>query len=630
MKKFLLLSPFILFAIGAKAQQTGSFNASITFNGANRTLSNYVPADYNASQSYKLVVSLHGMGDNATNYRNALLSNIGTSNAFPNTILICPDGGSDANRDFYTPAGDEQIIQEAINYARTNYNIDTTEIYLQGFSLGANSALKFGLDNSAQFKGLMLHTPAVQGVKQADNGTSFTYNYANANNIPMYITLGSNDPLYQTPIDRAVAHLAENGGKFKFHRFNGGHTIPNLNNLNAFAFFNQPYNNGVDASIYRITVPERACSGSVQASVLVQNTGNAPIDSITFYYGIGNSLNHFTWYGTLATHQSATVQIPPYDVSGLSTDHYNLEVGISKINAGINDTFTVFNAMLADVHVMNAAIALPFEERFSSAESLKNWAFINSGDYILPFEYDEDFSSLYSINSIFIFDNAGTKEEAVTPQFDLTGMTNAYLHFNVDYNYVSYTADVLGLDTVFADTLEVLVSTDCGENYTSLFKEWGTSLSGHSTPMMNPLSLNDMFFDKDENSYKSFTIDLSAYAGQNNLSVKYRYISALGGYIYLDDVVLSQDPVSVKKVANQEVQIAAFPNPTDGIIALQTNEGIAIHKVEIYSIDGRLVKEINGSKASQQTLDIAQLSSGNFLLKVATEKGLATLKIQKK
>jgi hypothetical protein len=104
----------------------------------------------------------------------------------------------------------------------------------------------------------------------------------------------------------------------------------------------------------------------------------------------------------------------------------------------------------------------------------------------------------------------------------------------------------------------------------------------------------------------------------------------LGGYIYLDDVVLSQDPVSVKKVANQEVQIAAFPNPTDGIIALQTNEGIAIHKVEIYSIDGRLVKEINGSKASQQTLDIAQLSSGNFLLKVATEKGLATLKIQKK
>src|SRR5690606_14067221 len=117
-----------------------------------------------------------------------------------------------------------------------------------------------------------------------------------------------------------------------------------------------------------------------------------------------------------------------------------------------NDTFTVFNAIRANVHVMNAPISTLFEERFATAASLRNWAFNNSGDYILPFEYDEDFTSLYSLNSIFIFDNAGTKEEAITPQFDLSGQTSAYLHFNVDYNYVKYTADQALIDTVFADT----------------------------------------------------------------------------------------------------------------------------------------------------------------------------------
>src|SRR5690606_31983838 len=116
--------------------------------------------------------------------------------------------------------------------------------------------------------------------------------------------------------------------------------------------------------------------------------------------------------------------------------------------------------------------------------------------------------------------------------------TSAYLHFNVDYNYVKYTADQALIDTVFADTLEVLVSNDCGVTFTSLFKKAGADLSGHSTPLLNPMNLNAMFINKDESKYKSHTVDMSAYAGQSNVSVKFSYISALGGYIYLDDVMV--------------------------------------------------------------------------------------------
>ncbi len=89
-----------------------------------------------------LIIGLHGLGDNSVSYRNAWTGSFAFATHMPNTILICPDGGSDQNKDFYMPAGDEAIIQECISYAQAHYNINPSEIILQGFSLGGRSALR--------------------------------------------------------------------------------------------------------------------------------------------------------------------------------------------------------------------------------------------------------------------------------------------------------------------------------------------------------------------------------------------------------------------------------------------------------------------------------------------------------
>ncbi|SHI39217.1 T9SS type A sorting domain-containing protein [Flavobacterium terrae] len=65
---------------------------------------------------------------------------------------------------------------------------------------------------------------------------------------------------------------------------------------------------------------------------------------------------------------------------------------------------------------------------------------------------------------------------------------------------------------------------------------------------------------------------------------------------------------------NSFSDFSVFPNPTAGI--LNVRSAINIYRIEIYSLEGRKIKE-----AKNSILDISDLSSGIYLLKVKTEEG---------
>lgn len=65
---------------------------------------------------------------------------------------------------------------------------------------------------------------------------------------------------------------------------------------------------------------------------------------------------------------------------------------------------------------------------------------------------------------------------------------------------------------------------------------------------------------------------------------------------------------------NSFSDFSVFPNPTAGI--LNVRSAINIDRIEIYSLEGRKIKE-----AKNSILDISDLSSGIYLLKVKTEEG---------
>jgi hypothetical protein len=70
--------------------------------------------------------------------------------------------------------------------------------------------------------------------------------------------------------------------------------------------------------------------------------------------------------------------------------------------------------------------------------------------------------------------------------------------------------------------------------------------------------------------------------------------------------------------------VSLYPNPMSGVLNLSSV--FPILKVEIYDMTGRL---ISLKTAPEDTINVSDLKSGNYILKIYTEKGITNTKIIK-
>lgn len=219
------------------AQQTGSFIknfifSSVVYPNQQRTMAYYVPATYSAAKKYKLFISMGGQGwapasDLISPYGP---SNPGTADLLKSTacasvvgdfIAVSPSispqakaAGAPDGTWPYPDDADDGLIEAIIAEVSASYNIDPNYVYLTGFSLGARGALYLGLNAHTKLRGMILYTPAVQGLNEAKNQNYYQnaanpyckYSYSNSTQIPIVLYVGANDPngagcSYCTPAD---------------------------------------------------------------------------------------------------------------------------------------------------------------------------------------------------------------------------------------------------------------------------------------------------------------------------------------------------------------------------------------------------------------------------------------------
>lgn len=186
----------------------------------------------------------------------------------------------------------------------------------------------------------------------------------------------------------------------------------------------------------------------------------------------------------------------------------------------------------------------------------------------------------------------------------VTGLTELKLHFDVAY------AEYGGQ---YTDTLEVLVSDDCGQTFTQLYRKGGDSLATASD--------NSNYFIPAAGEWRTDTVDLSPYIGAANLLVAFRNYGHWGNVIYVDNVNLDTTMTIISSAAPAPLQptdVAVYPNPAQAGACLYLTLPNEKTTVALYDLNGKLVKKAILSGFSSFDLP-ENLPATMYLLNIKTD-----------
>ena len=321
----------------------------------------------------------------------------------------------------------------------------------------------------------------------------------------------------------------------------------------------------------------------------------------TFQYVCHSMLNHTnaTWEWTFEGGTPASANTWQADVT---YDSPGTHLTILKVTDGDGD-FSI-DSLYITINAYQPLTTL--NEGFETVFPPNGFEMKNP-DESITWELKDDVGGYgNSSQSMFVrgydYTAVGQDDDAIVT-FDMTYLQNAELTFDVAY---------ARWGGGYSDTLEILVSTDCGANMQSLYFKGGTDLA--TSP-----DFQDGWFIPDDTQWRTDTIDLSNYYGNEDVMVTFRHHCGWGQNTYIDNINLNAINVVGIEDTDEERILAVYPNPVsrDGNLHLYSNLNEQI-QVEIYSMDGKRV--YRESHPAESDISMSGLSGGTYLYVLTTSK----------
>lgn len=80
---------------------------------------------------------------------------------------------------------------------------------------------------------------------------------------------------------------------------------------------------------------------------------------------------------------------------------------------------------------------------------------------------------------------------------------------------------------------------------------------------------------------------------------------------------------------NAVAKLSVYPNPANNFINISNPDNIQINFVNILDLNGRMVKQVKLNAVSEATVDISELATGTYMVKIVSDKGSSVKKIVK-
>ncbi len=336
------------------------------------------------------------------------------------------------------------------------------------------------------------------------------------------------------------------------------------------------------------------------AQIVLQNQGTTPITSATVNYQINSgTVQTAPFTGNIAPNGTANFTLPNINVpSGahvLTTYLTNINGSGSTVALGTQTApFARISApgttgqMIQDF----SNTAFPYTNYYVTSPTGDNWIRVapNNG----------------SIRYTFYNFTAGKTGEVYLAPVNMA--TNSAKLMTFDVAYRQYQAE--------NDRLEVLVSTDCGATWSSVYNKAGSTLATLS-------AATAAYTTPAASDWRKETVNLSSVGTADKLIVKFKATSAYGNNLFVDNIMIGG---TLATVEYEQFPVEVYPNPASQV-AFVGFEAFGSYSITLTDISGRVVKQVsnNASGMVKEELNLSSLNSGAYIISIET-KGQKTTK----
>lgn len=374
---------------------------------------------------------------------------------------------------------------------------------------------------------------------------------------------------------------------------------PNNNN-NDIIFFSEKFN---------------LCDATVSPVVELINNGSNTLTSVTINYFLDNgSINIFNWTGSLAPNAVTNVTLPGIAVS---SGGHKLKVYTSNPN-GAADINPANNRKEAWFRAKNPVMTLPYTEGFSAAAfPPAGWSYIN-------LNHNNKMTRAANVGG-FGTNTGCVKMDNYSNQMDITGQRDILMTPRIDLTYASGTFEFsvayAQATTTSNEKLELKISTDCGNTWTTLYSKSGSALSTR-TPTGSS-------FTPTSTQWRKETVNISSYIGLPNVLFLFQTTSNFGNNIYIDDINIMGSATGITNYSAENT-INVYPNPTSGQVTVSiSNLNKETLSIQVFDILGNMIVETGKDDAAyiERILNLSSQAGGTYIVRIASEKNIQYKKI---
>jgi len=382
------------------------------------------------------------------------------------------------------------------------------------------------------------------------------------------------------------------------------------------------------ASTTNMASPSTYCDNNVTPEITVSNAGTNDVTAYEVSYTLNNGTPVTqTINTTLAAGASNTVTFPAitlpvgenklaYKVNPLANSTY-IELVTGNNQSASNVIYTMPTTTFASMHSedfesMSLGDDTPLHAISDNPDAVSAFVVTNAINNSVNQELGGFGNSSKSYRWDFYSIPSGKGSKIVFEKLDFTNGTGHEVRFS--HAYAQYQTE--------NDKLQVMVSTDCGATWNTVFSKQGADLS---TAPAN----TDRFYPA-VTQWKSDTVDLSAYSGQSDIMIAFEGVSAYGNDLYLDDIQILDGIAASINDETANVSVNAYPNPSNGVVnfAVNTKEN-AIVSIAVFNSLGELVLSNPSQNIASGTnnliINMQELKNGIYFANV-TVNGQTTVK----